>query len=279
MRALVVTVAAAVIGGGGAHVLLTALLASPALRARNHRGLMIPAAGGVAVVGGSLLGWGALDLLADSTHTRDVSSALPLFAMLALGFAFLGLYDDIAGAGEGRGWRAHAGAVRRLRGTAGALKLTGGAALALIAAPAAAPAGDGLGWSIARALLIALSANLLNLLDVRPGRASKAFILAAALLCAVSIVVAAPLVVAIAATAACVRADLRERVMLGDVGANALGAIVGTAAAIHATHLVLLLAVIALGIVHVLADRPGLSQIIAAVPPLRAADHAGRVVG
>lgn len=275
MRALAVTLAAAVVAGVAARALLTALMASPVLRARNHRGLVIPASGGVAVVGGTLLGWGSLDLFADLAGAEDAASALPVFAMLALGFAFLGLYDDIAGAGAGRGWRAHLGAVRRLRGTSGALKITGGAALALVAAPAA----DGLGWSIARALLIALSANLFNLLDVRPGRATKTFLVAAVALSAISIVVAAPLLIALAAAATCLRADLRERVMLGDVGANALGAIIGTAAAIHASHVALVTGVLLLAALHVVGDRPGLSRLIDAIAPLRAADRAGRVVG
>lgn len=281
MRPLLVTLVSAAAAWLITRRLLAALVASPTLRARNHRGLTIPSGAGVAVVGGALLGWGTLEILADLARAEETASALPLFALLALGFAFLGLYDDVAGSPEARGWRAHAGALRALRGTPGALKIAGGGALALIAARAlvGGAAGEGLGWSIARALLIALSANLFNLLDVRPGRATKVFLLAAALLSAISIVVAAPLAIAIAAAAACLHADLRERVMLGDVGANALGAIVGAATAIHASHVALLAAVGCLALLHLVADRPGLSRIIDAVAPLRAADRAGRVTG
>ena len=67
------------------------------------------------------------------------------------------------------------------------------------------------------ALLVALSANALNQLDTRPGRALKAYLLAAA-------------VVRRAASAwpSCLLPyDLREMGMLGDAGSNALGALLG----------------------------------------------------
>lgn len=272
--ATVLVIAVAAAGAAGvAWRLLETVTAHPALRARNYRGLELPLGSGIAVVGGTLAGWGILDLLADLADIPEPAAALPGFALLALGFAFLGLFDDLSGSGADRGWRAHLQALRRARATAGAFKMVGGIALAVIAAPAP----DGLGWGLARAALIALSANLVNLFDLRPGRAGKIFILAALTLAPLSFLVAGPLIVAVAAVAICLRADLRERIMLGDAGANALGAIAGAAAAIHASHVALVAALVVLAGLHAMADRPGLSAIIDAVPPLRAADRAGRV--
>ncbi len=73
--------------------------------------------------------------------------------------------------------------------------------------------------------LVAGTANLLNLLDLRPGRAAKAGVLAAAatLRGPGGGLVAGPL----GATLAVLPDDLGERVMLGDAGANALGALLG----------------------------------------------------
>ena len=114
--------------------------------------------------------------------------------------AALGLADDLW-SGPERGFRAH------LRGgrTTGVLKLIGIPALGLIATRRASGA-----------LLVGLAANALNQLDTRPGRALKAYLLAA-------IPLRAPLGVAVLL----LPYDLREMAMLGDAGSNALGALLG----------------------------------------------------
>ncbi len=84
---------------------------------------------------------------------------------------------------------------------------------------------------IADALLIALAANLGNLLDRAPGRTIKVALVAyvpVALLLgtgAVGIAVAPVMGAALGV----LPEDLRERLMLGDTGANVLGAVLGVA--------------------------------------------------
>jgi hypothetical protein len=114
--------------------------------------------------------------------------------------AALGLADDLW-SGPERGFRAH------LRGgrTTGVLKLIGIPALGLIATR-----------RVSGALLVGLAANAVNQLDTRPGRALKAYLLAA-------IPLRAPLGVAVLL----LPYDLREMAMLGDAGSNALGALLG----------------------------------------------------
>ena len=70
--------------------------------------------------------------------------------------------------------------------------------------------------SLSGTLLVALSANALNQLDTKPGRALKAYLVAAT-------AVGAPRRVAVCL----LPYDLREMGMLGDAGANALGALLG----------------------------------------------------
>src|SRR6185503_13889814 len=87
-------------------------------------------------------------------------------------------------------------------------------------------------------VVVAGAANAVNLLDLRPGRAVKAAALAAgpglarrALAGDAGSGAVALGAAGLGAAAALLPEDLGERAMLGDAGANALGALLGVAAA------------------------------------------------
>src|SRR6266576_2967778 len=140
-----------------------------------------------------------------------VFAAAAALVPLALGVAFLGLADDLL-SGPERGWRGHGAAVLRGSFSTGALKAVGALGLALYVAP-----GDDGDYVLAAAVLV-LATNAFNLLDLRPGRAVKAFVvLGAALtigawdarpLAAVGLFAAPVLVAGVY--------DVRERARLGD---------------------------------------------------------------
>ena len=122
--------------------------------------------------------------------------------------------------------------------------------------------------------LVAGTANLLNLLDLRPGRAAKAGALAAAATLGgpAGGLVAGPL----GATLAVLPADLGERVMLGDAGANPLGALLGLRLAAvdgRGARAALLAAVVALNLA---SERVSFTEVIEASPGLRELDRLGR---
>ena len=150
-----------------------------------------------------------------------------LFAVF--GFGFLGLVDDLAAVGSDRGFRGHLGALRRGRVTTGLLKLVGGAGVAIVLV--ATPGFKSGRTLIVDAMLIALAANLGNLLDRAPGRTIK-FALVAYVPIAI-VIGTAPIGIAIApvigAAFGLLGDDLRERLMLGDTGANVIGAVLGLA--------------------------------------------------
>jgi UDP-N-acetylmuramyl pentapeptide phosphotransferase/UDP-N-acetylglucosamine-1-phosphate transferase len=257
---------------------VTAHLAAGApLHARNYRGLEIPAACGMAVVLGLLAGAAAVAL---PLVRRDAVAAVASFAVVAVGFGLLGLWDDIATVPHERGWKVHLAALGRGTPTTGAIKLVGGAAFAFVVT---APSGLSFWRTLHLAALIAMSANLFNLLDVRPGRAGK-FALVAIVPCLVASlaggsVVWVPLLVLAAAIGSFLPFDLRERAMLGDVGANAIGAAVGAGVITTGSFAVELAVLVVLVAAHLVADKPGLSRLIDATPPLAALDKAGRVHG
>ena len=97
-----------------------------------------------------------------------------LFACFA--FAFLGLIDDLLGTDGDRGFAGHLSALRTGRLTTGAMKLFGGGVVAIVLT--AAPGEVSGRRLLADAALVALAANLGNLLDRAPGRTIKVGLLA-----------------------------------------------------------------------------------------------------
>lgn len=209
-------------------------------------------------------------------------------AALAAGAAALaGLVDDLDDDPEQRstkGLRGHLGALRQGRLTTGTLKIAGIGAGALLAAAALTPRQ---GRPLRRALdtatgaaLVAGTANLHNLFDLRPGRALK-----------VATAVAAPLALAgagagtahgtVAATAlgiagAALPDDLAERSMLGDTGSNAVGALVGVALAAHPSPALRTAALTTVVTLTLLSEKVSFSRVIDSTPALARLDALGR---
>lgn len=183
----------------------------------NYAGRSVSLAGGPAVAAAMLTAV-AIDRRCEP-QVRDA-------ALLAGGVAAVaGLVDDLFGSASARGIRGHLQAARRGEITTGAVKVGAIGAGGLVAGWRL---GDGgVARRLAAGAVIAASANLVNLLDLRPGRALKA-VLAMSGAGSLSAGSGRPLA---ASTAACAAGsapgDLRGQTMLGDAGANCLGAMVG----------------------------------------------------
>ena len=147
--------------------------------------------------------------------------------------------------------------------------------MAIVVAAPLAP--DSVGWLLADAAVIALAANLANLLDRAPGRTLKTAIVAFALLAAIDRASAALCGpgVAVSAGAALLVPDLRERGMLGDTGANVVGAAVGLAAVIVLGHSAVLAVLVALLALNLVSEWVSFSAVIDRTGPLRWLDRLG----
>ncbi|GGV81586.1 hypothetical protein GCM10015535_21450 [Streptomyces gelaticus] len=204
------TVAAAVAGG-----VYRALRTRPRPRGlrTNYAGRTVDLYAGPAAALGAAAGTAVLPLPA---RTRCAAA----LAVLAAGGC--GAYDDLVGADDPRrGFRAHLGALRDGEVTSGAVKLfgIGAAGLAAGALLKERPVDRMLA-----AVVIAGTAHLVNLTDVRPGAAATAVLALGAPGLPVGLA-AAPM----GAVTALVADDLGERTMLGDTGVHALGAALGVA--------------------------------------------------
>jgi UDP-N-acetylmuramyl pentapeptide phosphotransferase/UDP-N-acetylglucosamine-1-phosphate transferase len=244
----------------------------------NHRKLQVPTAAGLIVALAVLASEAVLQTAESLDWEPNAVTDAPRAAVLilALGLGMLGLLDDLAGTGESGGFRGHLGALREGRFTTGSLKLFGGAAVAIVAVQG--PRSDSLGRVLLDAALVALCANAANLFDRAPGRTLKVTLLAFVALVAATGAPAELLGVAVAvgAGAGLLWPDLREQLMLGDVGANVLGGVVGLGVVIATdptTRTVVLVAVLALNLA---SERVSFSTVIDRVGPLRAVDRAGR---
>ncbi len=254
------------------------LLGAAVLRRVSYRGIAMPGAAGILVVFAVLVveagrsTFGALG--AGEVSGLSMERSLVLFAVF--GFGFLGLVDDLLAEGETTGFRGHVTAVVHGRLTTGFVKLAGGAGVAvvLVATPGFA-SGRRL---VIDAVLVALAANLGNLLDRRPGRVIKAG-MAAYVPLAVALG-SGPVGMAVApvmgAVVGLLPDDLRERLMLGDTGANVIGAVLGLGVVLgcgEGTRLAVLLAVVAL---NVAAEIVSFTRVIESMPILRRIDEWGR---
>jgi UDP-N-acetylmuramyl pentapeptide phosphotransferase/UDP-N-acetylglucosamine-1-phosphate transferase len=228
----------------------------------------------------SLLGGPAVAVAATVTAILGASSgSRAAAAVVGAVSGVVGSYDDLAGARPAqagdKGLAGHLAALRAGRVSAGAVKVAGigaaGAVAALLTRRTSGAAGlvDGM----LTTGLVAGTANLVNLLDLRPGRAAKVVIvLAAATLGGPSGLMAGPL----GATAGVLPADLGEQVMLGDCGANALGALIGLRLAQlpgRPARSGLLAVVVA---VNLASEKISFTQVIEATPGLRELDRLGR---
>jgi UDP-GlcNAc:undecaprenyl-phosphate/decaprenyl-phosphate GlcNAc-1-phosphate transferase len=280
MTVLVGFLAGAVAGALG-WLLLQPMFDAQVFARTNHRGARVATGAGVVIVLSVLVSEAVLQLAESLDWEPNAVTDAPRAAVLilALGLGFLGLLDDLAGAGESGGFRGHLGAMVHGRFTTGTVKLFGGAAVAVVAVQG--PRADTLGRVLADAALIALCANLANLFDRAPGRTLKVSLLAFVALVAATGAPAELLGVAVAlgAGAGLLWPDLRERLMLGDAGANVLGGVLGLGVVIATapvTRTVVLLGVLALNLA---SEAVSFSNVIDRVAPLRALDRAGRIPG
>jgi hypothetical protein len=231
----------------------------------NHRGEPVTLLEGPAVAAGAIAGALAQAALRSAPWRGSTAAAVA-----AAGAAAFGAYDDLAGSGDRRGFRGHLGALAHGEVTTGAVKLGGigvtGLASAVIAGGAPADIAINAG-------LVAGGANLLNLFDLRPGRAIKVAVASGAPLAALQGpgTAAAPL----GAALALLPEDLGERAMLGDAGANALGAMLGAAAAglPRPARIALLAGIAAL---TAASEKVSFTKVIERTPPLRWLDMLGR---
>lgn len=233
----------------------------------NHRGEIIsmvegPAVGAGLVVGGLCASGGQRNLCATVIATAG-----------ATGFGLIDdLFEDTTT--RSKGLKGHLGALARGHVTTGGLKVLGIGASAFAASLALPSTKRTPVDVVVNTALIAGAANLVNLLDLRPGRAAKAT--GAAALIALLRWQDPRSAATLGAVTAAVPADLDEREMLGDSGANALGALAGVTVAAHGTRTTRVVTVAGIVALTLASEKVSFSRVIEQTPWLHRIDMFGR---
>jgi UDP-N-acetylmuramyl pentapeptide phosphotransferase/UDP-N-acetylglucosamine-1-phosphate transferase len=259
-------------------LLLRPVFEQPVFLRQNFRGKNLPTGVGLVLAVAVLVVEATRAIVATAVDGRSPLGPVRTSAfVLVVGFGLLGLLDDLAGSGERRGFRGHLRSAARGQLTTGAAKLFGGGAVAVVAVAIVRP-NNNLLELLTDAAVVGLAANLGNLLDVAPGRTVK--VGAASFVVLVAATAADPRLggAAVVAGAACALLldDLRERVMLGDAGANVIGGAVGLAVVAVGSPIVRLAALGVLAVLNGVSEWVSFSRVIELVPPLRFVDRAGR---
>ena len=273
----------------------------------NFHGATVSLRGGVAMAGASVASAAVASVLSDQPRAALGG------VVASLGGGLAGYIDDVdQGAHDGgkvaKGLKGHLGALAHGQVTTGVIKIAGIGASALAASALVGSKATSVSGKVAdlalNTVLIAGTANLANLLDLRPGRALKATVLVATPLsyfsCAAaktpawetsgapSATPAAPAsasgasaqrLLASGLNAAAITAlveDLQETTMLGDTGANAAGALLGTSLAANDSWKLRLGTT--LGVVGLIlaSEKVSFSKVIAANPALNWLDQLWR---
>ncbi|MDP9867312.1 MULTISPECIES: hypothetical protein [Streptosporangium] len=275
-RAFLGALAGAFLGAAAARAAYAAFTRRPPVgdaetwERTNHRGEPITLLEGPAVVAGA----GVAAAVVPGLPARVRAAVL----LAVAGAGGLGAYDDLYGATSSKGFKGHLSALAKGEVTSGAVKLLG---IGVTGLAAAAATSRGPVDTAVNGALVAGGANLANLFDLRPGRAVKAGLLAGAPLLAVGLrrdtpVPATLAALPIGAAVALLPEDLGERAMLGDAGANALGALLGLAASVtlgRPGRLAVLGTVVAL---TAASEKISFTRVIAGNPLLNRIDMLGR---
>jgi UDP-GlcNAc:undecaprenyl-phosphate GlcNAc-1-phosphate transferase len=256
----------------------------------NYRERLLAFPFGVLIVAAALIALIPLVLLQRLAGAKVFHPEVLPIALYVLGVATLGLIDDTLGearpcsrggaldAPSGplrRGWRGHGRAALHGELSTGTLKAVGSLGLALFAMNF-----EGLSkprWLLAVGVLV-LATNVFNLLDLRPGRAIKAFVLLGAGLTLGSLDARPLWSLGLFAAPALVAGlyDLRERAMLGDTGSNLLGALAGLWLVLTLSGTGQLIALALLVAITLYGELRSISGFVERTPGLRALDSFGR---
>jgi UDP-GlcNAc:undecaprenyl-phosphate GlcNAc-1-phosphate transferase len=250
----------------------------------NYKNEMIPVGMGIVflpmiIINSIILGFVTLNniwFVSSSNYNLNIvwllCLALYIFSMMAMFFA--GALDDLIGNRNVSGLKGHFKSLFKGELTTGGFKALFGGFVGLVVSVCIS---SSIVDIIVNTLIIALSTNLMNLFDLRPGRAIKAYLL---IMIPIYITLTGytkvfPLLI-LPNVLAYFNTDLKARGMMGDTGSNVLGISIGVLMALGYGIKVRLAWLVFLILMHLITEKFSLTKIIEKNRVLKFIDNLGR---
>ncbi|HHT51361.1 MAG TPA: glycosyl transferase [Eubacteriaceae bacterium] len=197
-----------------------------------------------------------------------------LFSFGVSTMALLGIIDDLLGNRNTTGLKGHIGQLFKFKLTTGGLKALMGGVVSIFVSLSFS---NNFPMLILNGLIIALFTNLINLLDLRPGRALKFFLFYATIIFIFFICENSYLLIIITIIVLVYfPMDIKAVAMMGDVGSNSLGFVLGFFTAFHFGYIYKLTILIFLVFIHLFSERFSITNFIENNKFLKYLDNLGR---
>lgn len=195
-----------------------------------------------------------------------------IFGMISMFFA--GILDDILGNRDVSGLKGHFKSLLKGSLTTGGFKALFGGFIGIVISIGVS---KNITDIIINTLIIALSTNLMNLLDLRPGRAIKVYILimVGIFITLTGYIKLLPLLI-LPNVLAYFNYDLKAKAMMGDTGSNVLGISIGILFVMGYSLQVRIAWLVFLVFIHILTEKYSLTKIIENNKVLNYIDKLGR---
>ena len=237
----------------------------------NYKGEMIPVSMGIVflpmiIINGIIVAFFTVDFVS--------IACLFIFIFGIMAMFFAGIIDDTIGNRDVSGLKGHFKSLFKGKLTTGGFKALFGGFVGLIISVCIS---KNIADIIVNTLVIALSTNLMNLFDLRPGRAIKAYLV---IMIPIYITLTGytkvfPLLI-LPNVLAYFNTDLKARGMMGDTGSNVLGISIGVLMALGYGIKVRLAWLVFLILMHLITEKFSLTKIIEKNRVLKFIDNLGR---
>lgn len=237
----------------------------------NYKGDMIPVGLGLAFIPTLIIN-SVILIYSNIVPEKIIIIYMLLFASIAM--SFVGIIDDSLGNRGVTGLLGHFKALFKGTLTTGAFKALLGGFVGLTLAVTISKSIPNI---IVATLVVALSTNMMNLFDLRPGRAIKVYTLLAIIIFIASAKFQREVMMLIVpAVLAYFYFDLRALTMMGDAGSNVLGVSLGVFIVSSFGLAVQVVCLILLVLIHILTEKFSLTKIIENNKFLNYLDRFGR---
>jgi len=249
------------------------MLLSANITRKNYKGDIIPVGMGIVFIPVIIINSIFLNyFIGNDTRMQQL---LLVFLVAIMTMATIGLIDDLIGNRDTTGFKGHIMSLLKGKVTTGGFKAIIGGLIALLL-------GSLFSFHIieiiVNSLIIALFTNLINLLDLRPGRALKGFLSISILLIIIGLSkeVRIILISIIAYAIGYFPQDIKAKSMMGDIGSNTLGVILGVVTVVSYSMTAKFIVLALLVLIHIITEKYSLTEIIKKNSILNFIDELGR---